>query len=60
MVYTPELSFRHSRVLRPIAWAIAQVVDTFATTMSGGKTCKYCKDNSFCKHCPFNPSNPVN
>ena len=61
MAYTPELSLRHSGILRRIAWAygvpmtraIEGVLEQTSKYIDGRKVCGACRDNSFCEGCPF-------
>ena len=61
MAYTPELSLRHSGILRRIAWAyevpmtraIEGILEQTSKYIDGKKVCEACRDNSFCEECPF-------
>ena len=61
MAYTPELSLKHSRTLRRIAWAlqmpmtkaIEQVFDQIVTVIDRKMVCEACKDKSLCRQCVF-------
>jgi len=62
MAYTPELSLKHSRTLRRIAWAletpmteaIEEVFEYVGKVIDNKKVCEACKDKSFCVRCVFN------
>ena len=61
MAYTPELSQKHSRTLRRIAWAlgipmtkaIEVVLDYVVNAVDSKKVCESCKDRSRCRDCVF-------
>ena len=61
MAYTPEYSQRQSAVLRRIAWAMkipmtqaqAVVFDFAVSALKNKAICGACRDQSFCKQCPF-------
>ncbi len=62
MAYTPELSMRHSRVLRRIAWslgmpmtkAMSAVFDYLERVIESQKVCEACRDKTRCGECAFN------
>ena len=62
MAYTPELSQKHSGMLRRIAWslnlpmtkAIEEVFDYVGRVIDKKRVCEACKDSSFCEQCVFN------
>ena len=61
MAYTPELSLKHSRTLRRIAWAldmpmtkaIETVFDYLSRTLDSSKVCEACRDKTRCSDCVF-------
>ena len=65
MAYTPELSLRHSGILRRIAWAygvpmiraIEGILEQTSKYIDGRKVCGACRDNSFCEFCLFREKN---
>jgi len=62
MSYTPELNAKYSGTLRRIAWAfgipmtraIEGIFDHASKYIDREKVCDACRDDSFCKQCPFN------
>ncbi|MBW1666966.1 MAG: hypothetical protein JRJ66_02715 [Deltaproteobacteria bacterium] len=62
MAYTPELSTKHSSILRRIAWAygipmtkaIECVLEFSTKFIDGKKVCEACRDKNFCEQCHFN------
>ena len=61
MAYTPELSLRHSGILRRIAWAyevpmtkaIEGIIEHTSRYIDARKVCTACRDRSFCEWCIF-------
>jgi hypothetical protein len=61
MAYTPELSEKHCRILRRIAWALGipmtktmeRIFEHISPVLDRNKICQACRDESFCIECPF-------
>ena len=61
MAYTPELSQKHSRTLRRIAWAlkipmtkaIEHVFDRVIDVVDKQIVCDACRDKTYCPRCVF-------
>jgi hypothetical protein len=62
MAYTPELSGKHSCILRRIAWAmnipmtkaLERVFDHLPSILDPKKVCAGCRDRTRCDDCTFN------
>lgn len=64
MAYTPELSRKHSRALRRIAWAldlpmtraIGEIFDYIGNVIDSTRVCDACRDRTKCNDCVFSRS----